>query len=460
MNLKGKIDKFFKITERGSTVGKELLMGFIVFTALAYILPVNANILGSINGANPTAVFMATAICSAICCLVMGFVGNYPVILSAGMGMNSFLAFTVCNGENLGGMGFSFHEGLTLVFISGVIFFIITMTPLRQWIIDAIPSSVKSAISVGIGAFICTVGLKSSGVIEFSNGLPSMGNISNPTVLLGIFGIVLALILLNCKNQSVSRLAIVISMAAVAVLGLILGALGVKNMPAFSASYSNVGQNFKEFSYGAFKCFDFKSALAKTSALAVIFSLVFVSLFDATGTLIAVGKEISADGNIKMTKKIMLADACGAAICSLLGTSTHTAFAESAIATSGGARTGLTAVTTGVLFLLSIFIYPAFSIFASTGGLTPVTSLALVSVGAMMFKNLKDVDWTDNISVFTTFLIIIFMVLFYSISDGIGFGLIAYSLMMLFAKRGKEVHPAVYAIAVFFLINFTLNAFV
>ncbi len=448
------MNKLFRYKERGSSLLLEILGGIIVFLAMVYILPVNSITLSD-GGGNYQAVFIATAICSGICCLIMGLFANYPVALSAGMGMNSYLAYTVCST-----MGYTFEEALLLVFASGILFLILTLTPLREKIISSIPKSLKYAVSAGLGAFICFVGLKSGGVVAIDNGLISLGDLKSPTVLLSIFGIILVLVLMQIKGK-VGKLAIVIAMGVTAILGLILGLCGVNNMPKFE--WSNVWENYGAFANNFGKCFSKENfnVFLRPESYAIIFSLIFVNLFDTTATLIAVGKKVgilNEQGELVNGKKAMLADSIGAVICAPLGTSTVTSFAESTVGVESGAKTGLSSVTTGLLFLLATLLYPIFSIFAGvTNGLTPVTSLALVSVGCLMFSNLKEIDWNDMIVVITTFLMVILMVLCYSVSDGIGIALIAYCAMMLVSKRYKEVPPIIYGVAIFFIINYVLK---
>ncbi len=456
--------KIFNIKQKGSTILTEIISGLVVFFAMSYILPVNSTILGGIENASYEAIFVATALCSGICCIFMGIFANYPVVLSAGMGMNAYLAYTVC-----GIMGYSFAEGLLLIFIAGILFFIFTLTPFREKIISAIPYSIKLAVSAGLGAFVCFVGLKNGGIIQASTGtFVTLGNLKSPTVLLALFGIILVLILMQVKGI-IGKLAIVISMFVTALLGFILHCIGIEGMPHFT--FSNVNDNLMIFKDNLFLCFKekdvFKNVFSNPQSYIIIFSLILVHLFDTTATLIAVGKKvgiIGLDGKLIGGKKAMLADAVGAVICAPLGTSTVSSFAESSIGVENGARTGLSSCVTGILFLLSIFIYPIFSIFSGVQigmqNFTPVTSLALVSVGCLMFSNLKDIDWEDKIIVITSFLIIIFMLLTYSLSDGIGLGLIIYCLMMLSSKRYKEVPCSVYAISLIFVIYYVLKIFI
>ncbi len=456
------LDRYFHISERGSTIGRELIGGLIVFLAMIYILPVNTNILSTGMGISSGAVFAATAICSAVCTIFMGIFAKFPVALSAGMGMNTFIAFTVC-----GILGYTWGEALTLIVIAGILFFILTLTPLREKIINAIPKSLKLIISAGLGAFICFVGLKMGGIIQADSGtFVKLGNLTSPTVLLTLFGILLVLFLLNFKNPTIKKLAIVIAMAATAIIGVILGLLNVEGMPTFSTNNLGNISEIKETFGTCFKVENLK-VLGDFRSYAIIFSLIFVNLFDTTATLLAVGKDakiLDENGQMIGGKKAMLADAGGAIICGILGTSTVTSFAESTIGVESGARTGLCSTFTGILFGLTLLIYPAFSIFApvqiGADSLTPITSLALVALGAMMFSNLKEIDWDDKIIVFTGFISIILMILCYSISDGLGFGIIAYCIMMLGAGRGKEVHPLIYGIGCFYVLNFALSAII
>ena len=452
------MNKIFHYKERNSSILKEVLGGIIVFFAMIYILPVNASILSDCGG-NYQAVFIATALCSGICCMLMGLFANYPIVISAGMGMSAYLAYTVC-----GSFGYSFEQALLLVFISGLLFLILTLTSLREKIIQAIPPSLKYAVSAGLGGFICFVGLKNGGIIEKSSStFVQLGDFSNPTVLLSLFGIVLALVLMQIKGK-IGKLSIIIAMIVTALFGLLLNALGIENMPKFTKT--NTLENFSSFIDNVGLCFhkDAWAIFAKPETYAILFSLIFVQIFDTTATLIAVGKKVGImyeKGQLIGVRKAMLADSFGSIFCGPIGTSTLTSFAESTIGVESGARTGLSACVTGLLFLLSPFLYPLFSIFSGVAnGLTPVTSLALVSVGCLMFSNLKNIDWNDTIIIITSFLMILLMILCYSISDGLGLSIILYCLMMLFAKRGKEVPIMLYGIGAFFILGYILKIIV
>lgn len=457
VGFKGKIDRFFKISERGSTIGRELLGGLIIFLAMIYILPVNADILG--NGANMgfAAVFVATAIATGVTTILMGLIANYPIGLSAGMGLNALMAYTVC-----GSLGFTWQEALACIFVSGVLFLIISLTGIRRNIINAIPKNLKLAIGAGIGGFICFIGLKNAGIIIDDSGT-FVAFVKHPSgmVYLAIFGIVVAFILYALKNK-INRFTVIISMVVTAVVGLviyyILGAVnGFDSAITNSFPHFGTNESIKDVAKVFGGCFDgFKTVFAKPEAYAVIFTFLFVDFFDTAGTLVAVGQDsglVDEDGHLKDDQKAMAVDAIGTVFGSIVGTSTVTSFVESTTGVKSGARTGLAAITTGVLFLLSIFLFNVFSIFTYSA----TTSMALVLVGAMMFTSLKNIDWDDKITVASSFITVVSMILCYSISEGIAIGFILYVLMMLFSKRHKEVSWIMYLIAALFVINFVVK---
>lgn len=445
-------DRYFKISERNTTFAREIIAGLIVFLAMIYILPVNANILGS-AGFPGTSVFIATALVSGITTLIMGVYGRYPIALSVGMGMNAFLAFTVCDK-----LGYSWEEGLALVIVAGVLFLLLSLTGLREKIIIAFPRDLQLAITAGLGFFIAFIGLKMGGIIVADSGtLVSLGRLSEPLVLLALFGI-LAAFALGALPGKLKRFAIIIAMGLTAALGLVLNYFEVENMPRFArAEGASLGAIFgKGFEH-------IPRVLLRPESYALIFSLIFVNLFDTTATLLAVGNKaglLDERGKLVSARKAVYADAFGAVLGGVFGSSTVTSYAESTIGIEAGARTGLSAATAGVLFLLSMFLYPLFSVFSAINVgenfYTPVTSLALVAVGAALFSNLKDIDWSDKTVTFSAFAMILFMVLTYSLSDGIGFGIIVYVLMKVFSGKKADVSFILYLIAAFFLANFAI----
>lgn len=428
---------------------------------MLYILPVNAGMLSE-TGMSYAAVFSATAIAAALATIFMGLYAKYPVALASGMGLNAFFTYTV-----VFGLGFSWQEALAAVLVSGVLFLIISLTGLRKFVINAIPKNLKLAIGAGIGFFIAFIGLRNAGIIVDNPAtLVGLGNLAHPTVLLGLFGIFLIFILYAVSKKTRS-FAVILSIAITALVGWTIGkfipsisglmpAFDFSNWFAFGELNTTFGQAFKAL----------PSLLARPEAYAVIFAFLFVDFFDTAGTLVAVGKDanlLNEEGELIGSDRAMMVDAVGTVAGSILGTSTVTTFVESTTGIQAGARTGLSAVVTGLLFIVALFLYPLFSI---AGGVfdpatdtvySPVTAMALVFVGAMMMKSLKDIEWDDPIVLISSFVTVISMVLMYSISDGIIFGFTSYTLMMLFTKRRKEVSLTMYILTALFLVHYILQ---
>ena len=453
------LNKYFKISERGSTISKEILGGLTIFLAMVYILPVNGGLL-SVAGMDFAAVFAATAIAAAIASLIMGLYANYPVGLASGMGVNAFFTWVVVKQ-----LQFTWEEALAAVLISGVLFLIISITGLRRIVLNAIPKNLKLAVGAGIGFFIAFVGLKTSGiVVGHPDTLVTLGNLAHPTVLLAVFGVVLVFIL-YALNKKISRFAIIISIVVTGLVGVLLGVIFpslAAYMPSIGGSnlgsIANVGQTFGK-AFGAMG-----SLLAKPMAYAVIFTFLFVDFFDTAGTLVAVGHDaglLDENGELIDGEKALLADSIGTIAGAIVGTSTVTSYIESTTGIEQGARTGLAATVVGLLFIVSLLFYPLFSfvnaVFIDGVFYSPVTSMALIVVGALMVSSLKDIDWKDNIVVATTFMTIIIMLMSGSIAEGIAFGFIIYAVMMGVTKRRKEVSPVMYILAALFVINFIIK---
>jgi AGZA family xanthine/uracil permease-like MFS transporter len=456
-----KIKAFFKINERKTTIWTELIGGLVTFLAMVYILPVNSGILADGTGMEFAAVFAATAIAAAIATLLMGLFANYPVALAPGMGINAFFTYTVVLG-----LGIPWDQALAAVLISGVIFLVISVTGVRRYVINAIPKNLKLAIGAGIGFFIAFIGLKNAGVVVSSpSTFVTLGDLSHPTVLLGLFGIILVFVLYSL-HKKISRFAVILSIVAVAVIGLLLGAVfpSLKDlMPAYGGDNLGSVKDLKE-TFG--KCFTAIPELLKNpSAYAVIFTFLFVDFFDTAGTLVAVGKDanlLDENGQMIGDDKAFLSDAVGTVVGSVLGTSTVTSYIESTTGIQSGARTGLSAVVVGLLFIVSLLFYPLFSVAGSIEVApnvfySPVTAMALVFVGAMMIGALKEIDWKDPIVVVCAFITIIMMLTAYSIAEGIAFGFIFYVLMMTVSKRHKEVSLPMYILALLFVVNFVIK---
>jgi AGZA family xanthine/uracil permease-like MFS transporter len=455
-----KLDKFFKISDRGSSVSKELLGGLTIFLAMVYVLPVNADMLSQ-TGMSFAAVFAATAIAAAVASLIMGLYANYPVGLASGMGVNAFFTYTV-----VFTLGFSWEEALAAVLVSGVLFLIISITGVRRMVINAIPKNLKLAVGAGIGFFIAFIGMKNAGIVVGSPAtFVELGNLAHPTVVLSIFGLLLVFGL-YALNKKISRFAIIISIGVTGLVGVLLGEIfpGLEDlMPVLGGAnlggIGDIGLTFGK-AFGALG-----SLLSNPMAYAVIFTFLFVDFFDTAGTLVAVGHDaglLDQNGELIDGEKALLADATGTIVGAVVGTSTVTSYIESTTGIESGARTGLSATVVGLLFIVSLLFYPLFSFVGSiqvSPGvfLSPVTAMALVFVGALMVSSLKDIDWKDNIAVAATFITVLVMILAYSIAEGIAFGFIFYAMMMALTKRRKEVSPVMYILAALFVINFLIK---
>lgn len=435
-----KIKKFFKLEERQSTIRREVVGGITTFLAMAYILFVNPSILAA-TGMNPDGVFLATALAAAFATLAMALIANLPIGLAPGMGLNAFFAFTLVIG-----MGLTWEKALAAVLVSGVLYLIISLVGLRKLIVQSIPQSLKYAVGAGIGFFIAFVGLTSAKIIQADPAtFVTLGDLASPTVLLALFGILLAVALLSLKVKG----AILFSMLGTAVLGIILGLLKVDGMPVYGGVLSaNLGF------HGLFgKAFtEFGWVLTSATGWLAIISFLFVDFFDTAGTLLSVTSQMEflTEEDID---KANLVDATSTIAGAILGTSTTTSYIESLSGTAAGARTGLASVVTGLLFVLAIFFAPLLSV------VTPaVTASAMVIVGVMMTKSLGKVEWDVWPIAFASFITIIFMILTYSISNGIGFGFIAYIVAMIFSKKAKEVHWMMYVVSGLFVVYYMLTA--
>ena len=435
------LSKFFKLEEKNTTVKTEILAGVTTFLAMAYILAVNPGILSE-AGMNPSAVFTATALSAALGSILMGVLANYPVALAAGMGVNALFTYTVCLT-----MGYSWQAALAAVLISGIIFIVISVTGIRKKIIDAIPVQLKLAIGAGIGFFIAFIGFKNAGIIVSNPAtFVGMGNFTEPTVLLSIFGLLITIV---CVVKKVPA-AVFVGMVITAVVGIVCGMCGIEGMPALPTNWS---LNLDLSAAGA--CFSgFGELFAKPfNAVVIIFSFLFVDFFDTAGTLVAIGNRIglvNEKGELENAEHALLADSVATVFGALVGTSTVTSFVESSSGVGVGGRTGLTACTTGVLFLLSIFISPL----VLSAITSAVTAPALIVVGIMMAQQLKGIEWDELENAVPAFITVISMVLTYSISNGIAFGFIAYTVSKIAAGKTKEIHVTVWGLLVIFLLYF------
>ena len=423
------MEKFFKLKEHGTNVKTEIMAGVTTFLAMAYILAVNPGIL-SAAGMDFGAVFSATAISAAIATLVMALVANLPFALAPGMGLNAFLAFTVVMG-----MGYTWQFALTAVFVEGIIFIILTFCNIREAIVNSIPANLKKAISVGIGLFIAFIGMQNAGIIVDGATLVGLGSIKSGPALLAMLGLILTIILM-CLNV---RGAILIGIIGTAIIGI---PLGITKYAGGSYLPPSLAPTFCQFDFSNIFSIDF---------LVVIFTFLFVDMFDTVGTLVGCatkGKMMNADGTIPKCKEALLADAIGTTVGAVLGTSTVTTFVESSAGVVEGGRTGLTSLTVAILFALSLFLAP---LFGSIPG--AATAPALMIVGYFMISPAKDVEWEDPSEGIPAFLCVLFMVLTYSIANGIMFGVLSYILCKVVIKDFKKITPTTMIIAALFLVK-------
>ncbi len=437
------MNKFFKLKEKNTKVSTEIIAGITTFLAMAYILAVNPLILAD-SGMDPHSVFMATAISAGVASILMGLLANYPVALAPGMGVNALFTYTVCMS-----MHFSWQAALACVFISGLIFVLISVTGIRKMIINAIPKQLKLSIGAGIGFFIAFVGLKNAGIIVANEStFVGLGDFKEPAVLLALVGILITLALLALRVPA----AVFIGMLITAIIGIICGVvLEMEGMPALPTQY--ITTDFKIDTFGAFiKGFE-ELMKNPANAFIAIFSFLFVDFFDTAGTLVAVANRtglVNQEGELENVERALLADSVGTVVGSVMGTSTVTSFVESTSGVEVGGRTGLTAITTGLLFFASVFVSPL----VLSAVTNAVTAPALVVVGILMAQHLGGVDWDDFVSAASGFVIIIVMILGYSISNGIALGFIVYALTMAATGKLTKVSPIIWMLVVIFILYF------
>ncbi|KRL01845.1 transport protein [Liquorilactobacillus capillatus DSM 19910] len=429
ITLKEKLVSYFEIDQLGSTVRREVLAGFTTFISMAYILFVNPSVLGA-SGMDKGAVFTATALASALGCFLMGIFAKYPIATAPALGINAFFTYSVCIG-----MKIPWQTALAGVFVASVIFLLITVFKLRELIIDAIPANLKYAISAGIGLFIAFIGLEDGGIIVADKStIVSLGHFAG-TTWLTIFGLVVTAILLVKRVPG----GIFIGMVATSILGILTGMIklpttiisGAPSLkPTFLVALQHVGD------------------INTMQLFVVVLTFLLVTFFDTAGTLVGLAQQAGFMKNNKMPRvgKALLSDSTAMLAGSLLGTSPVGAYVESSAGIAVGGRSGLTAVTTGILFIFGIFFSPLLAVVTSQ-----VTAPALIIVGVLMAQSMKHIEWEKMEIAIPSFLILLGMPLTYSISDGLALGIIAYPVTMIAAKRGKEVHPIMYLLFFVFL---------
>ncbi|MCI9049954.1 MAG: NCS2 family permease [Coprobacillus sp.] len=436
------LEKLFHLNEKKTNVKTEVIAGITTFLAMAYILAVNPIILGD-AGMDVHSVFMATAISAGIASIVMGIVANYPVSLAPGMGVNALFTYTVVLT-----MGHTWEAALAAVFVSGIIFLLISVTGVRKMIINAIPQQLKLAIGAGIGFFIAFVGLKNAGIIVANEStFVGLAKLNEPTVLLAIFGIVITVALVAKKVPA----GVFIGMLITAIVGLVCGMMGMENMPTLPSEF--ITTDFNMVTFGAFAQGFADLFKDPFNCFIVLFSFLFVDFFDTAGTLVAIGNRcglINDDGELIDAEKALLSDAIGTVAGAVLGTSTVTSFVESTSGVEVGGRTGLTSCTTGILFFLSILISPIVLSVATNA----VTAPALVVVGVLMAQQLGGINWEEFEFTAAGFVTVITMVLTYSISNGIALGFITYGVAMIATGKAKDVSKIIWILDIVFIFYF------
>ena len=438
------LQKLFGFDSTANSIRTEIVAGITTFLAMAYILAVNPGIFSALadQGMPTNAVFTATALAAIIGTLVMAIYAKKPFALAPGMGLNAFFVFGVCLG-----MGHSWQFALTAIFLEGIIFIILTLTKVRQWIVDAIPLNLRHAIGAGIGLFIAFIGLKNGGIIVNNDAtLVGLGDICHGTALLAIIGIVITGVLLILKVPGNILIGIIVT----ALLGMLpvwqLGDGAVGALTTFDRVVDvppSVAPIFCQFQW---------SEVLSLDMVVVLFTFLFIDMFDTMGTVIGVSQKagmVDEKGNIDGINKVFMADAVATTCGACLGTSTTTTYVESAAGVGAGGRTGLTAFTTACCFAIALFFAPIFTHIPSAA-----TTAALVIVGLMMLSPIKEIDLDDYSESIPAFLTIILMPLCYSISDGILIGMIAYVVINALCGKFKKISVAMWILAILFIARY------
>ncbi|MBN2395009.1 MAG: NCS2 family permease [Candidatus Atribacteria bacterium] len=430
------LEKKFQLSKNGTDVKTEVIAGFTTFMTMAYIIFVNPSILSD-AGMPWNGVFIATIMGIILGTVCMALLTNYPFALASGMGLNAFFAYSVVIG-----MGVSWQIALGIVFLEGILFIILSVTPVREMVINCIPMGLKASISAGIGLFIAFIGLQNAGlVVKDDATLVAIGNVWSGTGIVAIAGLIIMGVLHTLKVKG-------------AILWGILGATIIGYLPGLNVTPPFQGllamPQFSDWSEVLFKM-DVAGAL-DLSLILVIFSFLFVDIFDTAGTLVGVSTQagyLDKDGNLPKASKALLADAIGTAGGAVFGTSTVTTYIESASGVSEGGRTGLTGIVVSILFLLSLFLRPLVGIVPGAA-----TAPALIVVGTMMISNILSIKWDDFSEALPAFICLIAIPMTYSIANGIALGFITYPLIKVLSGKGKEVHSLVYILGILFVVKF------
>ncbi len=442
------MDRFFKVSERGSSVSTEVLGGITTFLAMAYIIAVNPMLMGPEGAGMPfSAALTATCFGSALMTVCMGLVSNRPIALASGMGINAVVAYSVCGAS---GAGVDWRVAMAVVFLEGVLILTLVLCGLRKAVMDAIPVGLRRAIGIGIGLFIAFVGMKGGGlVVADESTLLALGDVTSPVVLVSVLSIVVAVVL---QARGV-RGALLISIVAATLVGIPLGVTALPTSLDF-------GLDFSAFA-GPFQTVPGTGTLAiaqvflQPALLLFVFSLLMSDFFDTMGSVMAVAEQgdfVDKDGNVEGIQPILVVDSVAAAVGGFVGASSVTTYVESASGAAAGARTGLASVVTGALFVVAAFLAPVVGMVSSSA-----TCGALVVVGYLMMSDIGQIDWSRVEVAFPAFITIFGIPMTYSITNGIGFGFISYCAIMVVLGRAREVRPLMWVAAAAFLLMFVLG---
>lgn len=439
--------KYFQFQELGTNYRNEIVGGITTFLAMAYILAVNPAILSLEDvkdlpdalRMNHEAVFGATALAAAAGSILMGLIARYPIALAPGMGLNAFFAYTVVLQY-----GIAWQTALTGVFISGIIFVILSISGIREKIINAIPIELKYAVGSGIGLFIAFIGLKNAGIVVSNSAtFLALGDLTTKTTLLAVFGIFVTVVLLTLGQKT----GVFLGMLITAIVGMFINVVDVPTK--IVSGFPDISPTFG----AAFHAFGNVQDLFSGQIFIVILTFLFVAFFDTAGTLVAVAQQagLMKDNELPRVGKGLLADSFAIVVGSIFGTSTTTSYVESTSGVAAGARSGFAAVVTGIMFILSLFLFPIVSVIASAPA---VTAPALIIVGVMMAASLKLIEWDKWEVAVPAFFTVLMMPLTYSIATGIACGFVFYPITMLLKGKGKQVHPIMYGLFVIFILYF------
>ena len=444
------LEKYFKLKEHNTTVKQEVIAGLTTFLTMAYILAVNPNIL-SASGMSANAVFVATAIASAIATFIMAFLANYPIGLSAGLGLNAYFAYTVCLGE-LAGEEDPFRIALTAVFVEGVLFILLSFFKFREQIINGIPQNLKFGISAGIGLFVAFIGMQNARIIVANDAtIVGLGSFSDLDMVLALVGLIIIASLVYFKVTGGVLIGILVTWVIGIILqlaGVYVPAEGTSLLPDFSR-----GLQLGAISQTAFKLNFSWAGSHLIQFIAITFSFLYVDLFDTVGTVVGVADKaglLDKDGNLPRVDKVFLSDAVGTTAGALLGTSTVTSFVESSAGVAAGGRTGLTAATTGLMFLVSLVLSPVFLAIPSFA-----TAPALIYVGMLMVFSITKVKFDDGdiADSIDAYLALVMMPLAYSIATGIMFAILGWVIIKAIEGKAKEISPVMWVVFVLFLLR-------